>query len=391
MPSLEFLQAAPKAPGSFDRCVALEQTLALIPQLRARYAITRIADITHLDRIGIPVMTAIVPESPDLISTYNGKGPTRESALAGAVMEAVERQTGAAPAVGSFIHDGCEVVEGFDLISEEPALVALGAVACPWRGAPLEKRASTDGLAAGNTLSEAVYHALSELVERHLWVTAHALGDVLPRALVSAFAGGPVSLPNFVGDPIAPNVKLPTGSATVDDLTDKIHRAGLTLRLRAFELEPFPVLFIATIGDPAGGRCAAHTGFGCSWSPVHAAVRAITEAAQSRAADFQAAREDLRREDDPLAHGLRRSVGLPLGSWYYDAPARTRTLASFPDKATNDVACDVQSLLAALRHANVERAVIVDLSPSDGPIHVVRAVIPALKTQAVPSPHYQHN
>lgn len=393
MPACDLLQPATKTPGSFDRCVSLEQTLALIPQLRERYGITRIADITHLDRIGIPVISAIVPESPDLISTYNGKGTTRESALAGAVMEAVERQTAAAPAIDSFVRDGCEMVEGYDLISEERSIVPLGAVACPWRGAPLEKRASTDGLAAGNTFAEAVYHALAELAERHLWLTSRELGHLRPREIVSGFAGGPVSLPNFVDDPVAPNVALPTGSAVVDGLVNNIHGAGLVLRLRAFELEPFPILLIATIGDPAGGPSAAHTGFGCSWSPVHAAVRAITEAAQSRAADFQAAREDLRRHDDTSvpAYGPRRAAGLPIGRWYYDAPAPTRSLSSFADHSTNDITRDTHALVSALRCADVNRAVIVDLSPPDGTVHVVRAVIPALKTQAIPSRPLQHD
>ena len=61
----------------------------------ARYGITRVADTTHLDRTGIPTYSAMVPGSPDVLGVYNGKGITRESAIASAVMEAAERQIAA--------------------------------------------------------------------------------------------------------------------------------------------------------------------------------------------------------------------------------------------------------------------------------------------------------
>src|SRR6266481_3315442 len=57
--------------------------------------VTKVADITDLDRVGIPNFVTVRPH--DLgpgISYYNGKGTTREQALAGALMEAVERHAG---------------------------------------------------------------------------------------------------------------------------------------------------------------------------------------------------------------------------------------------------------------------------------------------------------
>jgi len=376
------LRPGPKTSGSFDRCVPLDATLALIPRLRERFGITRIADITHLDRIGIPVMSAIVPDSPDAISVYNGKGPTRESALAGAVMEAVERQVAAAPGLAPSAMGGRDAVEGLDLISGAPVFVPLGAVQCPWYGTPALHGSSTDGLAAGNTLAEAAYHALCELVERHLWSIAHATGHLRPQAIVTRFAGGALRLPDFVDDAVAPEIALPSGSVVIDTLAEKVRRAGLVLRLRAVDIDPFPILLAATIGDPLGGPSSAHTGLGCSWSPEHAAIRAITEAAQGRAADFLGAREDLQRHDDETVtpYGARRTYGLPLGRWYYDAPAPTSSLRSFADRSTNDVARDLLLLVEALRSADAGPVALVDLSPPDLPIHVVRIVAPGLES-----------
>jgi ribosomal protein S12 methylthiotransferase accessory factor len=387
----ELLQPAPKAGGSFDRCVSLDATLTLVPWLCERYGITRIADITHLDRIGIPVMSAIVPDSPDAISVYNGKGPTRECALAGAVMEAVERQVAAAPGITRFEMDGYDAVDGLDLLSGAPVFVPLGAVQCPWYGTPAMPGSSTDGLAAGNTLAEAVYHALCEVTERHLWSIAHATGHLRPQAIVTRFAGRALRLPNFIDDAVATEIILPTGSAVIDSLAEKVHRAGLVLRLRAVEADPLPILLVATIGDPLGGPSSAHTGLGCSLSPEHAAIRAITEAAQGRAADFLGAREDLQRHDDEtvIPYGAHRTYGLPLGRWYYDAPAPVRSLRSYADRSTTDVARDLHLLIEALRSARAGPVAVVDLSPTDLPIHVVRAVaigfdltIPSLLTDA---------
>src|SRR6187431_1572279 len=57
--------------------------------------VTKVADVTDLDRVGIPNFLTVRPH--DLgpgISYYNGKGTTRAAAHAGALMEAVERYEG---------------------------------------------------------------------------------------------------------------------------------------------------------------------------------------------------------------------------------------------------------------------------------------------------------
>ena len=54
--------------------------------------ITRITEITHLDRIGLPIFSAIRPTSQEgAISIYGGKGISVEHAKASAMMEGFER------------------------------------------------------------------------------------------------------------------------------------------------------------------------------------------------------------------------------------------------------------------------------------------------------------
>src|SRR5437016_8064298 len=88
------IHSVPKiAPGLSERTTRPEQTLARARSIAAGKGVTRLSDITGLDRIGIPVFTAVVPKSCDTLTVYNGKGISAIDARAGALMESIERQT----------------------------------------------------------------------------------------------------------------------------------------------------------------------------------------------------------------------------------------------------------------------------------------------------------
>src|SRR6201996_6519634 len=76
-----------------ERFVPAAQTVSLAATVAESLGVTRVADITGLDHIGIPVYSSIVPDSQDNLSVYNGKGVRPIDAKAGALMEAIERQT----------------------------------------------------------------------------------------------------------------------------------------------------------------------------------------------------------------------------------------------------------------------------------------------------------
>ena len=88
------LRSAPKVFGhGMHRVVPPAETLNRVKPIAKKAGVTRLADITGLDRIGIPTYSAVVPKSGDLLSVYNGKGATRADAACGALMEAIERQS----------------------------------------------------------------------------------------------------------------------------------------------------------------------------------------------------------------------------------------------------------------------------------------------------------
>ncbi|MFE3159315.1 hypothetical protein [Streptomyces sp. NPDC059221] len=66
-----------------------EQTWQAVAGHLPEYGITRVADLTGLDVIGLPVWTAIRPASRTL-STSQGKGASDLLAKLSAVMEAIE-------------------------------------------------------------------------------------------------------------------------------------------------------------------------------------------------------------------------------------------------------------------------------------------------------------
>jgi len=386
----------PRAPGSFDRSASLARTLAVLPELRERYGITRVADTTLLDRIGIPTAAAMVPRSPDMLGVYNGKGVTRDAAIASAVMEATERQIGAAVALPVFREtlrsvgarldlDACGVapggrgrsvdcVSGTDLVRGDTIAVPLAMVQCPWFGDRLVATTTTNGLASGNDATEAIYHALCELIERHAWSLHHVRGSLVPKLFLG---------PDAADGAVAPEVRFPTGDATVDALADRIRGAGLTLRAFCLREGGLPVTMVVSIVEPSSDPPMAHMGLGCALSPAHALIRALTEAAQSRVTDIQAAREDLLRPRDDARgmgeHG-RRPSALPARRWYGDLPRGTVALADLPDRSGADLAADVRAVLGALHACGIDDVYAIQISPRDLPVCVVRAIVPALET-----------
>ncbi|PKL58254.1 MAG: methanogenesis marker 1 protein, partial [Methanomicrobiales archaeon HGW-Methanomicrobiales-5] len=180
-----------------QRAIPLEETLRRIEPKVPAVGITRVADITNLDRIGIPVFSCIRPTAEDgAITVYNGKGATIEESRISAIMEGIERYSAEAHdreirvALFSELHGREPVINpedlilpegavtdrfmswypGYDIVNNETVWVPAFAVFHPvpprHRGV---FRTNTNGLASGNTIEEAVFHALSEVIERDAW------------------------------------------------------------------------------------------------------------------------------------------------------------------------------------------------------------------------------
>lgn len=349
------------------------------------------------------MMSAIVPNSPDDVSVYNGRGRTRDEALVGAVMEAVERQTAArcelaqrtmrpdAIEGGLDLHAaglrsgyaGVEMpfVRGLDVANGETVFVPTALVQMPWRGLPAFATTHTNGLAAAFSKIDAIRRALLELLERHLWALTEAGAHLRPKRILRASLRCDLA---FVDDPVDELV-LPCGDERVDDLALRIRAAGLTLRVVVMRAHGLPLAMCATVRESEAGIERAHTGLGAAWCPADAAVRAITEAMQARVADTQAARENILRAGDErgsFSEHTRRGRAPAYGRWYFDGPTSPVDLGALEDSSGPDIAGETRRLIAAVKRL-AARIVVVDLSPPDGGYAVVRAIVPELETTLI--------
>ncbi|MFD1253746.1 YcaO-like family protein [Devosia equisanguinis] len=291
-------------PGYHDRVCSPEQTLATIGPHLGRYGITRLARQTSLDLLGIPVFAAIRPNAMTL-ATSQGKGLTDAAAKASAAMEALEYAIAERPecpmriaaaeelqAAGFALHLSTATLplgatfpldrpitwlEGSSLFGGETVLVPLDLVAL--RGAASDLPGicqHTNGLASGNSVEEALFHGLCELVERDagsFWALM-PLADRDNRRLDPAVFGDP----------------------EVKRLAKAVADAGLVLRLydQTSDLAiPTIMAEIGPAGTHASQRHQLSSGSGTHPVAARAALRAITEAAQSRVTAIAAARDDM--------------------------------------------------------------------------------------------------
>lgn len=389
-------------------------TLERIRPHLTQVGITRIADITGLDRLGIPVFNAVAPRSNDVVSVYSGKGVTPTDSRVSAIMEAVERFSGALPmrpeAVASY-HDlaqaGRRVLDpnelclallptyrnhvpvywttGYDLLNEESILVPHCAVSYAYdRAAPRCFRLATaNGLAAGNSIEEAICHALTELVERDAHTMADLLCSQLPYALTNA--KGPVHA--ALAQPATyRHIDLDTLPEYVSRFVARFYDASVDLGLVNITSDIDITTVLAVSHEDTGPTTSkAHAGVGASLNPEVALVRAVTECAQSRAVDIQATREDIATPGTgvpPFQLFARRLSTVQLDAWPWASVGEPMPASDLPSRMTDDVMADIEAMLDLVRGRGVSRVIAVDVSPPAMPVRVARVLAPGLESWA---------
>ena len=383
----------------------------------ARCGVTRLADITGLDRIGIPTYSAVVPKSLDYLSVYNGKGALREDAKAGALMEAIERQvtlyarppvvTGSYPEVsaataaidpadvyqqlraGYTPGDAIEWVEGRDLFSGSSVLVPAKLAGYLWHHLPHRgpfRHATSHGLASGNCLEEAVAHALCEWIERDSWTLAELKSHWLPWARTEAAHGLEAARRGWDDLESYPCLDLTGIGEPVAGLLRRFRNAGLPVVTRDITSDlGIPTVLAAAAEDNVPGFPQAHFGLGSHPDIRTAVARALSELAQSRCVDIQGVREDITAPDDEasIAIHTRRVARIDRRSWINAPSATLRSWKEVPTCWNGDILDDIRLMLERLHAAGIRRAAMVDFSLPDEGIYVARVVVPGMESWAV--------
>jgi ribosomal protein S12 methylthiotransferase accessory factor len=157
-----------------------------------------------------------------------------------------------------------------------------------------------------------------------------------------------------------PLVDLGTLPPRAGALVARFEEAGLTLRLQSITSDIGIASIRASVRDGNGGQ---HTGFGTHPDVEVALIRAITECAQARALD--------------------PGIGAEPALSTVDIPATGEKVSNLPSYPSDDVVTDIWLMLDRLASRGIDRVVVVDVSPPEIPVHVVRVVAPGLESWAI--------
>jgi YcaO-like protein with predicted kinase domain len=353
-----------------------EETWEWIAPAARRAGVTRVADVTRLDVLGIPVWQAIRPASRNL-SVSQGKAVTAVGAKVSAVMEAVElwhaEDLGHVPQTVAPLREmrfASRVDES--LLPWRPDAARLERLPLAWvradslaggRHAWLPRdmleldftlprqltpnlfHRTSNGLASGNCREEALLHGLCEVIERHGLFLDHRRPEGR-RAL------DPDDL----------------GVDELEAMVQAVRRAGFKLALWDVTWEAGVPVAMADLAAPDLPHL--WRGSGCHPAPEVALSRALTEAAQARLTYVSGARDDL--------HEL--PFGVPPGRLHerFEEPVPTARLAEVPGLAGETVGEDLARVVAALCARGYE-PFAVDLTHPELGVPVVRVVVPGLR------------
>lgn len=368
--------------GTHRICTPAE-TLARVRPHLAACGITRVGMITGLDVIGLPVAAAYRPNSRT-IAVHQGKGLDIDSAKASAVMEAIEAHHGETIALPLRLADRDEIarigravdldrlprtnrqttegrllwLEGTELLSGETLFLPHDIVGCDYTLADAGQGlvATTNGLASGNHMIEAVLHGLCEVVERD----AVALWDARPRAAQERCAIDPATI----------------RSQAAPGLLDRFAASGMAYRIWNITSDvALPVFACLLAAEGGTDGVQPQFGFGCHPDPDVALLRALTEAAQGRLTLISGAREDLRAAgyDEAAQPGYNRAAARRF------AEPATANFAEAPNLAGGTLDEDLDAALAALARAGFGEIACADLTKPECGIPVARVVVPGLE------------
>jgi len=221
---------------------------------------------------------------------------------------------------------------------------------------------SSNGLASGNQLPEALSHGICELVERDANTVFHAMGGLRQRARR-------------------------VNPSTVDDVAcrcvlDRFENAGLDVGIweTTTDIELASFLAILVDRDPNYVRpMPPMAGSGCHPRRHIALLRALTEAAQGRLTVITGSREGM-SESVFEASAAEAAAAAFRGELAAAVPARSFRDAPDVEHATFED--DVSYELAALGRVGVEQVAAVNLTKPRYGIPVVRVVIPGLEAMS---------
>ena len=368
------------------RVCAPEDTIARLQPLLREVGITRVANVTGLDRTGIPVVMVCRPNARS-VTVSQGKGLTLAAAKASGIMEALEvwhaERIVRPLKLASFEemrseHPVADIaklprarespftpqlplpwIEGHDLLSHAPMWLPFELVSTNYT-LPLPPgsgcfQANTNGLASGNHWLEAVCHGLCEVVERD--------ATTLWKHMSAGAQEGRMVDPSSVDD------------AACQEVIGRFDAAQLELRIWDTTTDLGVASFVCLLMGRSSDNADPEFGAGCHPVRSIALLRALTEAAQARNTYIAGARDDYPAHAyEPGFRRRRMLFCLQLA-----AARPRRAFPHVPSFESSSAQADLQWMLARLRAAGIDQAIAVDLTRDAIGMPVARVVVPGLE------------
>jgi ribosomal protein S12 methylthiotransferase accessory factor YcaO len=403
-----------------SRIQPVEATLEKVNPMINEIGISRIANITDMDRLKIPNYSSVLPGTEDYIWVYGGKGPTKNHAKASAIMESIERFSALQRNYTFKVIQGSyeelsksyniltydEVIEplsftldnkmimdycmGYDLLNEKDILVPAPLVIFKYMPKPPSVNPyafyHTNGLASGNVVEEAICHALCEVIERDSTSISEFVSSAFQyhilRTIENSFIQNGIKLntiesKKFIDDNgIYPDVDLNNiDSEQIKYLLKRFENCQITINIKNITSDLGIPTFIASsvewINHDYGYLVEGH---GAHPDSRIALIRAITEVSQSRAANIQGSRDDLRKMKYDFGDSDDKR------SWQFMKSTKNMKFSDIESFYNEDILDDIKLILAKLKKKGLNKSIIVNLTNPKLNIPVVRALVPGLET-----------
>jgi len=361
-----------------------DSTLQFIERIKETVGMLSFRNATEVDRIGIQVFTCDRIRPDGSMTSHTGKGVSPIQAQVSITMESIERYCSEfkeeyldklirgsynqlksksnvldpremiLSGLSDYDHD-LEIhwAWGSDLSRDEEILVPACAVYHPFHeDKALIMNTHTNGIAAGNTVEEAVIHGLAEVVERDAWSIAQYTQHFHDAI--------------FIEDD--------RENDFIIGIFEKFEKAGIEIVAKDLTTDVGIPVVAAFSRDLHHQTMETIDGLGAHLDPKVATVRALLEIATTRALFIQKYGLEGMCETAPLY--LRQGEDENFRFYAYNQKGIKELEVGY----STDIYDDIQSMLSKLRARGLERVIAVNLTRSDVDIPTVRMIVPGMET-----------
>jgi ribosomal protein S12 methylthiotransferase accessory factor len=252
-------------------------------------------------------------------------------------------------------------VKATEVTDDQEYMVPVNAIYHPY--IPLEGsvlfKSNTNGLASGNRIEEAVYHGITEVVERDAWSIFEAKKEPKRQVVCDG-----------------------TENPLIRSMMDKFVSAKIDVKLLDLTAD-VDITTIAAVSDDTVLKDPAllSLGVGTHLNPEVAVIRALTEVAQSRATQIHGTREDTSRAVFMRKAGYDRMKRINK-HWFSDSH-KLINISTIEDKSKATFKEDIETCIENLKKNGFKKIFYVDLTRNEVEIPVARVIIPGMEVYSV--------